>query len=368
MSKWEADLCSDVAPEVLDWLWPGYVPRGKLVLLDGDPEMGKSLLTIDLIARLSRGGPLPDGAPVSRAHTSVLISAEDGRADTIRPRAEAAGADLSRLILPNFGGRVPRFPEEIANLEELIVDRGVDLVVLDPLMAFLPPSVAANLDQCVRQALTPLSQLAFWTGCTILLVRHLTKKWRERALLRGQGSVGIAGAVRSGLLVGPHPGPAGGEPGGPPAPRADRVLAVYKTNLGARPPSLGYRVVRSALGPPVVEWTGPVAVTADELGASRPADAGLPARERAVDWLRRELAGGPRRAADVSAAAAAAGIPDRTLNRAKADLRAESHREYDYRSRRGEWWWYDPAAAWPKDAPFQRPVPKLPEFPPPPRW
>ncbi|HKB06631.1 MAG TPA: AAA family ATPase, partial [Gemmataceae bacterium] len=253
MSRWEADLCSEVAPVVLDWLWPGYVPRGKLVILDGDPEMGKSLLTIDLIARLSRGGQLPDGSPLSRAHTSVLISAEDGRADTIRPRAEAAGADLSRLILPRFGGRVPRFPEEIAGLEELIVDRGVDLVVLDPLMAFLPPSVAANLDQCVRLALSPLSQLAFWTGCTILLIRHLTKKWWTRALLRGQGSVGIAAAVRAGLLVGPHPdagvGAAAGVPpsGGAGADdrrkaglqrASQRVLAVAKTNLEVRPPSL----------------------------------------------------------------------------------------------------------------------------------
>jgi uncharacterized protein len=148
----------------------------------------------------------------------------------------------------------------------------------------------------------------------------------------------------------------------------DRVLAVAKANLEARPPSLGYRVVRSALGPPVVEWTGPVEVTADELGTSRPADAGLPARERAVAWLRRELAGGPRRAADVYAAAAAARIPDRTLNRAKGDLRAESHREYDRKSKRGEWWWYDPAAPWPKDAPFKKPVPELPDFPPLPRW
>src|SRR5262245_19334281 len=69
--------------------------------------------------------------------------------------------------------------------------------------------------------------------------------------------------------------------------------------------------------------------------------------------------------ADVYAAAV---IPDRTLNRAKGDLQAESHREYDRKTTRGEWWWYDPGAAWPKDAPFQRPVPELPDFPPLPRW
>src|SRR4051812_12408292 len=160
MSAWVVESCSEVRPEPLEWLWPGYVPRGKLVVLDGDPGMGKSLITIDLAARLSRGGPLPDGAPLSRAFTSLLLSAEDGRADTIRPRAEAAGADLSKVLLPRFDDRLPRFPEDVPALEQLVVEWGVDLVVVDPLMAFLPKNVAANLDQCVREALTPLAKVA----------------------------------------------------------------------------------------------------------------------------------------------------------------------------------------------------------------
>src|SRR5438270_8496598 len=105
MTPWKDELCRDVAARRLEWLWPGYLARGKLAILDGDPEMGKSLLTIDLIARLGRGGPLPDGANLPRPGTSVLLSAEDDAADTIRPRAEAARADLSRLVLPDYGGR-----------------------------------------------------------------------------------------------------------------------------------------------------------------------------------------------------------------------------------------------------------------------
>ena len=58
MSPWELELCSDLKSAALEWLWPNYLPRGKLVLLDGDPGMGKSLLTIDLVARLSRANPL----------------------------------------------------------------------------------------------------------------------------------------------------------------------------------------------------------------------------------------------------------------------------------------------------------------------
>ena len=91
MSPWIAELCSDVRPAAIEWLWPSHLARGKLAVLDGDPAMGKSLLTIDLAARLSRGGPLPDGSVVPRPSTSILLSAEDDAADTIRPRPRRPG-------------------------------------------------------------------------------------------------------------------------------------------------------------------------------------------------------------------------------------------------------------------------------------
>src|SRR5437660_9922117 len=107
MPPWTAELCCDVRPTALDWLWPRYLARGKLAILDGDPGMGKSLLALDLIARLTRGGPMPDGSPLARPGTAILLSAEDDPADTIRPRAEAAGADLARLVAPTFAGPGP---------------------------------------------------------------------------------------------------------------------------------------------------------------------------------------------------------------------------------------------------------------------
>src|SRR5205823_5436270 len=102
---------------------------------------------------------LPDGSRPELAEpgpvTSVLFSAEDGASNTIRPRAAAAGADLNRLALPKFAGRTPRFPDDLPDLVELVAAVRAGLVVFDPLSAFLPPRVAMNLDQCVRQVLTP---------------------------------------------------------------------------------------------------------------------------------------------------------------------------------------------------------------------
>ncbi len=341
MSPWTAELCCDITPKVIDWLWPRYLPRGKLAILDGDPEMGKSLLTIALIARFTRGGATPDGELLTRESTCILLSAEDDAEDTIRPRAEAACVDLSRLVIPKLNGKMPKFPDDIPALEELIRERGADLVVIDPLMAFLPPKVSANIDQCVRLALTPLADMASRTGCAVLMVRHLTKCKRDRAILRGQGNIGIVAAMRTALFVAPHPKD----------PTA-RVFAVAKKNLGARPPSLGYRVVESPEGQPVIEWTGPVDLTADEAGRDAPCE--VRPRERACLWLKQELASGPRKAADLYIAAAAAGIPDRTLNRAKAALGVDSQQVVGKGDVR-VWYWYDPAVDWPKDAPFKRP-------------
>src|ERR687893_1945254 len=90
-------LLSEVEPEQVEWLWPGRLPLGKLAVLDGDPGLGKSALTLDLAARVSAGLELPDGGRSGPAGV-VLLSAEDGLEDTIRPRLDAAGADTERIV------------------------------------------------------------------------------------------------------------------------------------------------------------------------------------------------------------------------------------------------------------------------------
>ena len=94
----ETRTYNEFPPEPVGWLWEPYLARGKLAVLDGDPGIGKTLLALDLAARLSRGGPLPGGKSLDRPHTTLLLTADDPAADTVRPRLEAAGADLDRVF------------------------------------------------------------------------------------------------------------------------------------------------------------------------------------------------------------------------------------------------------------------------------
>jgi hypothetical protein len=338
---------STVQPEAVGWLWQHYIPRGKLVLLDGDPKVGKSFLSIDLAARLSRGSPLPDGSPSGKPHSTLILSAEDNKKDTIRPRAEAAGADLDRVhSVRALGEAGIRFPRDTEALERLVQERGADLVVLDPFLAFVP-GVASNSFQGVHGPLGLLAGLAARSDCAILLIRHLRKAATDKALYRGLGSVGIIGAVRVGLLASPLAG------------YGDAcVLAVTKTNLGRTPATLSYRLIPDEKGIGRIEWMGPVSRGADDLDAPGPRV--LWPRDRAADWLVQFLADGPRPSAEVLKAAAAATIPERTLDRAKGLARVKSV-QVSLKSDQRIWFWYDPAAPWPKDAPFRRPE-ELPEL------
>jgi putative DNA primase/helicase len=87
-----------LVPCPLEWLWPGRLAFGKLAIFDGDPGLGKSLLALDLCARLSTGRPFPDGSPSPGPMSSIVLNGEDGAHDTILARLQAMGADMGRVF------------------------------------------------------------------------------------------------------------------------------------------------------------------------------------------------------------------------------------------------------------------------------
>lgn len=338
---------SSTQPVAVRWLWRPYLAAGKITLLDGDPQCGKSLITVDVAARLSRAAPLPDGSAATGPLRTMILNAEDDVADTVTPRLLAADADLEQVFVPDADQGDWRFPGDLPVLEEMVRSAGVHLLVIDPFLAFVPPELSTGVPAIVGQVLRPLAALAARTNLAILLVRHLRKQGSDRAIFAGLGAVGITGLARTGLL-------AARDPANP----DECVLAVAKTNLAAAPATLRYRA-QDRNGVARIDWLGPTDTTPDALCADPPAKepVGL---IRAINWLLEALNDGPRPAIDLLAAARAAGIAERTLERAKFHLQVESqvHREKNGTLR--TWMWHPPED--PPDLSFLSPLPDLPPF------
>jgi AAA domain len=179
---------ADVLPSQVDWLWPGRVALGAVTMLAGDPGLGKSLVTLDMAARVSRGASWPDVGPPSRGEQNnertapidsaarlaaptvpasvVLVCAEDDPSTTIRPRLEALGADCERIRAFNSvegrdgagtGTTMRRFDlsRDLAHLTTVVESLGdCRLVVIDPISAFLG-RVNENANAGVRSLLWP---------------------------------------------------------------------------------------------------------------------------------------------------------------------------------------------------------------------
>jgi len=302
---------ADIKPERINWLWPGYLAAGKLSLLIGDPGLGKSTLTCEIVARLSRGEALPGSKLPPLPLVCGLCCPEDDPADTIRPRLDAAKVDLHRAFLLD---EVRTFPNDVSQLEAAIGQHSIGLVIIDPIMSFLSGQHDSHRDQDVRRALTPLVELANRTGCAVLAIMHLNKKQGVAAMYRAGGSIGFVGLARTVILLAK-------DPHDPDC----RVLAQVKSNLSKERKAHRLRLVTpSGHEVAAVEWLGECDLSADELCGPPESAEGRSALHDATAFLCETLADGPKPRAEVLAAAKREGHAERTLRRARAALGIQS--------------------------------------------
>ena len=202
---------------------------------------------------------MPDGHPLEAPGDVLLLSAEDGLADTVSPRLLASGADPRRIHAVRLDSDPVTLPEQIATLADTVSRDRATLVILDPLMAFLSPAINSYRDQDVRRVMGALARMAERNRASVLVVRHLTKTPGGPAIYRGGGSIGLIGAARIGLVVGADPSPPVGAEG-------RRMLAVVKCNLAPHAPTLAYQLRPDDLyGVAAVEWQGRVDLNVQEL-------------------------------------------------------------------------------------------------------
>jgi len=315
---------ADVEREEVSWLWGSRFPLGKFTIVEGDPGNGKSWLTLRIACEVTRGTPFPAEENSREPARVLLLTAEDGLGDTIRPRLEDMGGDLTKATVlvavktKVEDGKNTKIVESQFSLEtdlpavEFALDQGgYALMIIDPLNAYLGPNIDMNKDSDLRSLLTPLSKLAEKYKIAIIAIRHLTKSSRDRAIYRGQGSIAFTAAARVVHLVGLHP-----------TEKGLRVMACNKNNLSPIPKSIAFAITDGGF-----EWRGETDVTPDMLLAPEVRDESESAVQEVVDFLQGRLSEGARHATDLQEEAKASGISHTTLKRAQQKLGIQPRKE-----------------------------------------
>ncbi len=332
---------NSVEREDVEWLWDGRLALGKPTGLMGDPGVGKSYVTAAIGTAVSLGNPLP-GEKQGRVPADVLyLACEDGLADTMRPRFEDMGADLTKIhVLTAVKGldgkeRHPSLVDDLADIERALVEHHCKLLIIDPINVYLGSQLDTHRDAALRGALAPLSSLCERLGVACIFVMHLTKSGRDRAIYRAQGSIAYIGLSRVMLLAGAN----AENPD-------DRAVVWVKGNNSAPMPSIGYEIAAGGK----FRWIpGESSLTADQILAPDADNLNASKVEEAKAFLTEALSDGPEPARDLMAEAKdELGICKRTLKDAKARLGVKSTKRGF--GKEGEWIWCLDIAKGAKDA------------------
>jgi DNA repair protein RadA/Sms len=232
--------------EEIKWLWYPYIPFGKLTIVQGDPGEGKTTFALKLAAELSNGRCFEAGG--SREPINIIYqTAEDGLADTVKPRLEDAGADCSRIHVIDDSDHPLSMQD--SRIELALEQTQAKLLILDPIQAFLGDKVDINRANETRDITKKLGALADRTGCAVILIGHMNKGSGVKAAYRGVGSIDFFAIARSVLLVGRVPE------------RPDiRAIAQIKNNLGPEGDTVAFQ-----LGENGFQWIGNYDISVDEL-------------------------------------------------------------------------------------------------------
>jgi hypothetical protein len=306
------------------WLWPRRIPLGCITTIAGVPGEGKSLVIADIVSRVTQGAEFPEAEnPLKEPAEVLVISGEDDPETALVPRLTVAGADLARIhivksvVLAGKGEREFQLDQDIEKLKRVLGENPkIRMVVLDPVTDSLG-RIPMYKEQEVRALLRPLRS----PDIAIVLVAHLNKKEGLAAIHRVGGAGAFIGLARASWLLATN------------LETKQRQMLPLKNNYAARAtPGLAFELDEVPLQidgktelVPRVKWLGESLSDANDIldVSTVRADA----KAAAIEFLKEFLGGGPKEANAVREAAKQRGISERTLNRAKADLRVHSSKD-----------------------------------------
>lgn len=298
---------SNVVPKQVDWLWYPYIPFGKLTILQGDPGEGKSTFVLNIVARLTQGLPMPDGYDLYEPGVAIYQCAEDGMADTIKPRLERAGAACEKVayIVDND----IELTLEDGRIEAAIKETKARLFIVDPLQAFIPSDADMLSATKMRAVLRKLARVAEDNHCAVILIGHMNKGSGSKSLYRGLGSIDIAAIARSILMIARDEN----------RPNL-RYMYPIKSSLAPEGEAIGFSFKEDG----GLEWQGKFSITEPAVMQSVPVK--ISKYERAKTRMIQILSKGDLPAKMVYSEMTRLDVGSRTVEKAKKDLNIVTYR------------------------------------------
>ncbi|MGV0161044.1 bifunctional DNA primase/polymerase [Mycobacterium colombiense] len=298
----------------------GRVQLGTLALSGGRPGSGKSSHARWLTAGYSRG--TIEGCWHGKPQTVAYVCSEESLEYTAKPGLRAADADLNRVVFVNVeqaGNEVSLHAVvDEAALTEALIDAGVTVVVVDPVMSTIAGKTDVNRNNEVREYLMPWTRIAQRIGGIVWGVVHLVKSPGADIVAAINGSSAFGEVARSVFAFAKDPDPDS----------EIRVMSQEKNSTGPEDLALQYAIRPVAVTTDSGETTNVgrfvILGESDRRAGDLLRDQADPAQNDAVEWLRTRLTdtnGDPVPSRDIKADARAQGFSERTLQRAASKLR-----------------------------------------------
>ncbi len=296
---------ADIEAVAVKWLWKPYIPLGKITIVQGDPGEGKTTLALSIAAALTRGDTLPNEADSHEPMNVIYQTAEDGLADTIKPRLEAVNANCTRVLVIDESKEELSMSDE--RIEKAIQQTNAKLIILDPIQAYIGANVDMHRANEVRPVMSRLGRIAEEYGCAIVLIGHMNKAAGQKSSYRGLGSIDITAVARSLLIVGKmRDSP------------SKRIMVQAKSSLAPVGKSQLFEINENS----ALVWKGEVDITAEQFLENGGAE--LSKLEIATEFLLEILKDGKVSQKEIATAASDYDFSTRTLNEAKKNLKISS--------------------------------------------